>query len=836
VVLGGRYRIIGLLGRGGMGEVYRADDLTLGQSVALKFLPAAVAGDPERLQGFLREVRIAREVSHPNVCRVYDVGEVDGLHYLSMEYIDGEDLASLLRRIGRLPSDKATEFARQLCAGLAAAHERGVLHRDLKPANVMIDGRGRVRITDFGLAGFAADLRQGSGPAGTPAYMAPEQLEGGDLNDRTDVYALGLTLYELYTGKPVFRGGSMAEIRRLHHETTPTRPSTLITDLDPAVERAILRCLEPDSKDRPFSAMAVAASLPGGDARAAAIAAGETPSPELVAASGAVGGLRPLWGWVCIASIAVAVFLLARINASSSLFAQVPLPKPPAVLADRASEILRTLGHTAAPTDVAEGLDTEGQILDYVEQGSKAPDRWRPVIAGDMPVIRYWYRRSPENFAPWDPDGMVTRNDPPFDVPGMAMVALDPEGRLLEYRAVPPEAWSDSAATGAGSPDWSPLIAAAGLSPAALVPAAPHWTPPVFADAFTAWTTADSALPGTSLTVEAAAFHGRPVHFLVSGPWRKRVHGTASEDPARVRNSRRVELAIVISMLAGAVVMALRNVRLNRGDRKTAFRLAAYIFLVRMAYWVVASHHIADLSKELGMFVNALGPAMFIAGSTYVIYLALEPYVRRTSPQRLISWSRLWAGKLDDPLVGRDILIGFAAGGLMAVLTWVNLSRWMGAPPERPGSINMQTLFGARWALALLMDSQTMAFFNSFFFIFMPLLLLVVVRKPALATGVLYLLLIVLFTARAHDPQSAWLSTVLQVGTVFLVLTRFGLLALTAMFFMMFSLKAAPISMDLSTWFALPAIVTVLVLFGLAVAAFRIALAGRSAFSGLLRD
>ena len=145
-VLGDRYRVIGLLGRGGMGEVYRADDLKLGTAVALKFLPRAIAADPSRYQRFLAEIRLSRDVSHPNVCRVYDIVEIDGMHCLAMEYIDGEDLASLLKRIGRLPPDKALDIARQIAAGLAAAHNRGVLHRDLKPANIMLDGRGRVRI------------------------------------------------------------------------------------------------------------------------------------------------------------------------------------------------------------------------------------------------------------------------------------------------------------------------------------------------------------------------------------------------------------------------------------------------------------------------------------------------------------------------------------------------------------------------------------------------------------------------------------------------------------------------------------------------------------------
>ncbi len=244
-VLAERYRIIGLLGRGGMGEVYRADDLKLGQPVALKFLPSHFAAEKERLDRFYAEVRIARQVSHPNVCRVYDVGEIEGQHYLSMEYVDGEDLASLLKRIGRLPPDKALEISRELCAGLAAAHDRGVLHRDLKPSNVMVDGRGRARITDFGLAVAATDVTEGE-VSGTPAYMAPEQLQGKGASVRSDIYALGLVLYELSTGRKAFDAASLEDLRRKHTEETPTAPSSVAPGFDPAVERVILRCLEKD--------------------------------------------------------------------------------------------------------------------------------------------------------------------------------------------------------------------------------------------------------------------------------------------------------------------------------------------------------------------------------------------------------------------------------------------------------------------------------------------------------------------------------------------------------------------------------------------------------------
>src|SRR5688572_18656917 len=203
-ILADRYRIVGLLGRGGMGEVYRADDLKLSQPVALKFLPDHFLSDGAALARFHREVRVARQVSHKNVCRVYDIGEIDGRHYLSMEFIKGEELSSLLRRIGRLPTDKALQIARQVCAGLGAAHDSGILHRDLKPANIMIDADGNARITDFGIAGLAEEIREDEMAAGTPAYMAPEQLDGKPPTVRSDIYSLGLVLYELFTGKRAY--------------------------------------------------------------------------------------------------------------------------------------------------------------------------------------------------------------------------------------------------------------------------------------------------------------------------------------------------------------------------------------------------------------------------------------------------------------------------------------------------------------------------------------------------------------------------------------------------------------------------------------------------------
>jgi eukaryotic-like serine/threonine-protein kinase len=255
-----RYRIVAQLGRGGMGAVYRAHDTRLDHEVALKFLPEEATNDPRMTERLLSEVRIGRQIAHPNVCRLYDVGDDRGLMFIAMEFVDGEDLASLLRRIGRLPASKAVMLARDLAAGLSAAHDLGVIHRDLKPANVMVDGRGTAKIADFGLAIVRADARVGEW-AGTPAYMAPEQLEGQPASVRSDVYALGLVLYEMFTGVRLFEADSVTEIRRLHEQPKPSI-SSIAGDIDPVMEAMILACLAESPDKRPPTAHALLERLP----------------------------------------------------------------------------------------------------------------------------------------------------------------------------------------------------------------------------------------------------------------------------------------------------------------------------------------------------------------------------------------------------------------------------------------------------------------------------------------------------------------------------------------------------------------------------------------------
>jgi serine/threonine-protein kinase len=559
-MLASRYRIVGLLGRGGMGEVYRADDLKLGRPVALKFLPRELETDRGRLDRFRNEARVALAVTHPNVCRVYDIGDIDGRHYISMEYIDGEDLASLLRRIGRLPEDKALQIARQLCAGLAAAHEEGILHRDLKPANVMIDGRGRAKITDFGLAGLAEGIVGAEIAAGTPGYMAPEQISGEGVSVRSDVYALGLVFYELFTGKAAFRAETVAKLRKMQSETTPSSPSEHVAALDPIVEQVVLRCLDRRPERRPSSALAVAAALPGGDPLGAVIAAGETPSPELVAEAGKREAMRPALG-ILLAVAGLVLFVAAtRWSATMSKMHFLPLEKRPEVMIDRAQTILDELGYDepaySEPVDQAWGFLIWDDVLREVAEADASPERWAE-LRNRPDAGSFWYRQTTAAFSPLPTGGdpvytrrLVGSENPPPTRPGDVQVLLDLAGNLRRFQ-VTPKRFSTREA---GEPDWSPLFAFAGLDPRRFEENRPRYQRFHVPDFRRAWIGSRAELPDVEVRVEAGSYEGRPTLFNVatadsyqrmaedpepttksleiSGPQHQRIAGTASDLPA----------------------------------------------------------------------------------------------------------------------------------------------------------------------------------------------------------------------------------------------------------------------------------------------------------------
>jgi len=842
-VLDGRYRIVGPLGKGGMGEVYRADDLKLGQSVALKFLPESLERDSPRRTRLLNEVKLARQVSHPNVCRVYDIGELDGVPFISMEYVDGEDLSSLLRRIGRLPEEKGQEAARQICAGLAAAHEQGILHRDLKPANVMIDGRGRVKITDFGLAGLAESIQGDEIRSGTPAYMAPEQLAGKQVSTRSDIYALGLVLYELVTGKPAFSGKSVAEIARRQQETQPSMPSSIVSDLDDATERVILRCLEKDPRLRPPSALAVAAALPGGDPLAAALAAGETPSPELVAEAGEAGGLKPLWAIVLLAvALSGLVFTSWRYR---TLERFVPLELSADELSVKAREALEQLGHTDLPPSRARGFVVDRDYLFWMRDNVKTADRWESLSTARPPALEFYYRYNAEPLLPVDVHAYrVTNDDPPLSVPGSAVLRLDTLGRLSGLESIP----IDLGRSGAAAFDWEVAFRLAGLSMdefAETDPVKPASSPTV---ELRAW----ASPPGdeeAANVVQLGAVGNRLTYYEVVGPWNR------PDDGAVEPGATAFDLVVgtlVSAMLIAALFLAYRNLNAGRSDTKGAFRLAIFTLVSMQLAWLIVgiqlrSMKIGPLFADL-VFGRSLGHALLHATLACVFYIALEPYVRRLWPHALVSWTRLLRGRLRDPLIGRDILFGYSVGAVFVVLitlSQVAIRAAGGNLDPMPGTsaFNMMGDLGPRATLALIVSGFQVAAYVPLALMVFLLLLRMVLRRDwaAIATFAL------LFGAGGalSNPDSVGVSAGAQVAMAITValglamiataVIRVSLLTCVAAFAFL-GLSNLPLTLDPSRWYAGSSLLSLAIFGAIAVWAFYIALAGRPVFKDTLRD
>ena len=247
-----RYEIIEGLGTGGMGKVYRVKDEKLDEEMALKILKPEIAADKGMIERFKNELKLARKIAHRSVCKMYDLNEEEGTHFITMEYVTGEDLKSYIRKKGKISEEDAISIAKQICEGLSEAHELGVIHRDLKPQNVMIDEKGRVKIMDFGIARSveAPGVTQTGIMIGTPDYISPEQAEGEEADQRSDIYALGVILYEMVTGSVPFKGDTALSVALKHKAQLPKEPRKLNPEVSEQLSRLILICMEKDRERR----------------------------------------------------------------------------------------------------------------------------------------------------------------------------------------------------------------------------------------------------------------------------------------------------------------------------------------------------------------------------------------------------------------------------------------------------------------------------------------------------------------------------------------------------------------------------------------------------------
>jgi hypothetical protein len=747
-----------------MGEVYRADDLRLGQPVALKVLTAAASRREGSLDRFASEVRLTRGIVHANVCRVFDIGDAGGWHYLSMEYVDGETLASVRQRMGRLSSDKALDVARQLCAGLGAAHSQGVVHRDLKPSNIMLDGRGRVRIMDFGLATRIGERIRGI--SGTPAYMAPEQLTGAVATERSDLFALGLVLYEIFTGSPVFTRRAFEDRIR-----TSFDPQALAfrTDIHPDAVATVRACLAVDPANRPASAAVIAADLPGGDAIAAALAEGRVLPPDMVASAGISRSMSSLRAGLLLAAVFGAALMVA---ARSEVLTVTPaeIPKPPEVLAETAVQILAAAGHGPAAADRAFWFDSAPRT-------------------GEGRALRFVYRISPRHLVPRNLFHYVTVSDPPMDVRGMATVQLDPSGHLISLsRIAPPtEPVTDQ-------PPWATLFSAAGLTIDDFEPVTDGRRPLLPHDRLLGWTRRRP--DGSPDRVAAATLDGRPVYFDVD----PRVDDSPPPGVLWTRRSAGSEAALwlaVIVIFTSTIVMVRRNVLAGEGDLRGAWMLALVVAGGGFASTMLRAHHIPNPIEELVLMLSILGWTLVWAAFSWLSYVAFEPHVRRLWPRTLVSWTRVLAGRVRDPLVGRDLLVGVLAGVLLAgagVLQVILDGRR--APSDALVAWSLGALLSplrlGSYLIFVILDALQYALGAFFMLLFLRLIF----RKTWLA--VLGLIAFSLLLAQSAGVVYA----VAGAAFFFVVVLRLGLLSGAAMLMSQRLLTRIPLTLHLDTWYA----------------------------------
>ena len=679
--------------------------------------------------------------------------------------------------------------------GLAAAHEMGVLHRDLKPANIMLDGRGQVRITDFGLATLTANNARRE-VAGTPTYMAPEQLARGETTIQTDLYSLGLVLYELFTGSPCYKAGSIPELMRAHQESWPTHPSVLIADTDPAVERAILWCLEKEPHERPKSTHVVAASLPGRDPLAVALAAGETPSPDMVAAAGGQRGLKRKTATACAIGLAVCLCAILPLARQSQMINRHP---------PRSTEFLGT--------EVQRWLEDS---LGY------APDKWirgkwlccGPIrVPGACAILvpppqfpSVCCRTEEPRRAFLFSFGRVESHLPSTYEPEEIGVQLDSAGHLLWFRATPRALLQEVAGHGdtqSSPPDWS------------------HWfpeemigfrleqlrditsvedglpTPPDPYDQIRIWHCPGELRRPDSYIV-AAAFCGRPTYFEVVPVKR--------EPPSDGHFTDYLQ----IIMFPAILCLAYMNYRAGRIERRSMVRVVPIIFITAMLLWLLSAQHVAAVA-EVEVVSLGIATSLLHAGAIAFWYGAVEPLVRKFWPESLITLTRLVQGRLQDPLVGRDLLVGSTCGAtvvlMMNIVTLVPC--WMGLEhmSALTGNFFPGTLSGLRGSLAevlavLLLGSwicglclATVTFLRSLF------------RRDSLAIAVFAVVIAIgLNLPRFSLPMSHWIPNAVALGLAYglfgVLIARVSFLAFAIAWATATILVFFPLTTDVSAYSA----------------------------------
>jgi hypothetical protein len=662
--------------------------------------------------------------------------------------------------------------------------------------------------------------------------MAPEQLRGESATARSDLFSLGLVLYEMVVGRPRFEAGTVAHVLSQHETSRPEETMGRLADVDPELGRVIDWCMRARPRDRPSSIEAVQAALPGGDPLQVALEAGETPSPELVASARGRGELRPS----VVAMLLVAFIALVLVSTlAASRWGQVPgyieVPEPPEALATRAGDLLAQAGVATREGDVALGWEFDWDRRIWIVQHGF---EWQGRGRGMAPSPVYlWYRFGPQPLEPRSQLARVTPEDPPLDRTGMARVRLDAQGRLLELIVVPPER---SPLFFEPEPGWTELLEATGVDQDSLRDVEPEWTPPVAAQRRRAWTAVYPGQPDLPVRVEAATVVGQPVWLQVIPPWMAAGETALREGTMshRLWTVAAVAKGLLFLLLVGtAALLARRNVRRGRGDSKGAFRLGLFVGSTTFITLVLR----ADFAPEesLGQIIQLFGFGIAEGFVAWIAYLAMEPYLRRSWPHILIGWHRFVAGRIRDARVGREVLLGLVAGLLLAAIqSELAVQMRLGDFPY-PAPLHLVT--SPRDLFASLIGALSEACINPLFGGLVLLVATVLLRRRTWAIAGLWTATFLIAGGEEFyfDLQYALALMFLLATFWTLVLVRVGLLGFAVMT-LAGLLIDFPLTLDSSAWYFPHSLIPLVALLAVGVWAAWRSLGRRADLSRLLGD
>ena len=688
-----------------------------------------------------------------------------------------------------MSNEKGLQIARQLCMGLEAAHQQGVLHRDLKPANVMVDGQGNVRIADFGLATVAKGDDEPGSLVGTPAYMAPEQLRSGHTSVRSDLYSLGAILFEVFTGK---RSANHSESAGLNASSSDEN-SSFPSDIDPRIRDVVYKCLRESPENRPDSAAEVHRLLPATDPIQAALEAGQTPSPTDVASAGGSGVLKPWQAVLLFAAAVVGLWSLMLLDRETpKAFAE-----PPIRLQVQAESILQAAGLETLPGRfTAHGYRYDQDLIDS------------PV--DDRSPIEYWYRTSPESLIPHattnfgrSQSRVRTLHNPPPLRSGMVSLRLSADGeRLRELMCVPdlelPDRENDRLEIPAAT--WEQLFRLAGHRFSDFDTAKPKWPLPFSGQPY-AWTKSQDEKE--LVRVEAASDGVKVVYFQViwpQGPGETTRQWTVDRGdgqstwgwqamayrrmPGETANTWFFAGTLWYGILSVAFFLAIRNIRRGNCNIRGSVILAIVALITSLIRTALEADYVNDFRNLPLLLDHALNIALINAIGIGVMYAALEPLMRSALPHTMISWSRTLSGQF-DAMVARDMAIGLVLG------IWILCIPFYLEPVPAPG-FSWIALMGSRQAIAQIVGAVGWTLTICMLSMTFVLILRLTVRKLWIACIALFGIWI--WMAMQMNMQPVIMMSILIV--FFILLMRFGLVACMAYEFGIYIVSRLPLTHD----------------------------------------